>query len=470
MKLHNTLTKQTEDFKPSKAPQVSIYSCGPTVYDRAHIGNLRYFVSVDSLHRTMAVSGLEVKHTINLTDIDDKTIAASQRDYGDDAPEIALAKLTKLYEELFFEDSKKIGINLESLNFIKATDSIEQIQVLIKKLIEHKFAYIADDGIYFSIEAYKNSGKIYGQLSKINSANTSRARITNDEYDKQSVHDFALWKLQKDDEPAWPFVIDGKDYLGRPGWHIECSAMSEVSLGIPFDIHTAGVDLIFPHNENEIAQSTAASKYASYANYFVHSEHLLIDDRKMSKSLGNFVTVADVEQRGFDPLTLRLLFLQSHYRTLANFTWELMEAAQTRLNGLRNFASLRWQTRKSAPKIKAKIDELAYSLKEAMYNDLDTPKALALISILQNLSENGGIRPTDESDFVKLLELIDKLLGLDLTKQPDISKEQKSVIDQRDGFRKSKDWAKSDQLRDQLSEEGIGLRDYDNSQIWYRLR
>jgi cysteinyl-tRNA synthetase len=294
MKLYNTLTKKVADFKPLKAGHVSIYSCGPTVYDHIHIGNLSSFIYVDTLRRVLENQNYTVKQVMNFTDIDDKTIKRSLEKYPDLDAMTALNKLTSYYTKLFLSDIQSIGNDIGAVNFIKATASIKDMQNLISYLHAKGFAYVTEDGVYFSIKAYVQSGKNYGQLTTISVASTSKARIDNDEYDKESAHDFALWKVQRDGEPAWPFSLDGKDLTGRPGWHIECSAMSQKALGIPFDIHTGGIDLIFPHHENEIAQSTAGHDFNELANIFFHNEHLLVDSKKMSKSLKNFFTLEAV--------------------------------------------------------------------------------------------------------------------------------------------------------------------------------
>ena len=246
LKLYNSLGRKIEEFKPV-GDTVKIYSCGPTVYDNVHIGNLSSFIFADSLNRAIELADFKLKHVMNITDVDDKTIRRSQEDDNESSPEIALKELTTKYELIFKDDIKAVGVNQDRYQFIRATDSIAAIQDLIRKLIDDGFAYITDDGIYFSITEYQKSGKKYGQLIDLDIKDSSKARINNDEYDKHSVHDFALWKLRREGEPSWSFEINGKDYFGRPGWHIECSAMSTEMLGQPFDIHTGGIDLIFPH-------------------------------------------------------------------------------------------------------------------------------------------------------------------------------------------------------------------------------
>lgn len=468
MKLYNTLSRKVEDFNSIKNGEVSVYTCGPTVYDHIHIGNLSSFIYADILHRTLKSTGLKVKHVMNFTDVDDKTIARSAAESSDDEPLNALKQLTKKYSDIFLDDMKAVGVDTEDIQFVSATDSIEAMQTLISELYDRKFAYIAEDGVYFSIQAYKDSGKKYGQLTEVTVDNTSHARIRNDEYDKESAHDFALWKLKTGNEPSWEFELDGHQLAGRPGWHIECSAMSSQALGQPFDIHTGGVDLIFPHHENEIAQSTAGKSDESYAKYFVHNEHLLVDGRKMSKSLNNFFTLRDIKEKGYEPLAFRLMVLQGNYRNQSNFTWDNLEAAQNRLKNYRAMADLRWQHNSGAVYAR-EIDEVKDYILDAMANDLDTPSVLASLSTLESAIGAGGLDSKANIAFADLLALVDNILGLDLSPRPDISEEQKQLISQREQARQDNDWSKSDELRDQLQQQGLGVRDTEHGTIWFRL-
>ncbi|HTE22070.1 MAG TPA: cysteine--tRNA ligase [Candidatus Limnocylindria bacterium] len=472
MKLHNTLTRKIQVFKPLHTNTVRLYSCGPTVYNHAHIGNLSSYIFADTLRRTLQATGYTVQHVMNFTDVDDKTIRRSAEQYPDMSPEEALQKLTGTYKQIFLGDMAAIGNDTSAMKFVSATDSIEGMRALITDLYTDGFAYIAEDGVYFSIEKYKQSGKKYGQLLKLDSSNTSAARIDNDEYDKESVHDFALWKTRKGDEPAWEFELDGHELLGRPGWHIECSVMSDNNLGQPFDIHTGGVDLIFPHHENEIAQSTAG-KGDVYATYFVHNEHLLVDGKKMSKSLGNFFTLQDVRERGYDPLAFRLLVLQSHYRNQSNFTWENLGAAQNRLQKWQAMADLVFQP------VDSKQDNLALQkvdwqepqklIKQQLGEDLNTPEA---ITWLDRLSDDIEFLPNDPKTlkhFKDFLAFVDRVFGLNLSNRTDITPSQKDILKQRQKARNDKEWAKSDQLRDELKEQGIEVRDTAHGQIWHHI-
>ncbi len=470
IKLHNTLTKSVDELQPTNPEMVTIYSCGPTVYDHVHIGNLSAFIAADILRRTISANGLAVKHVMNFTDVDDKTIRRSHEKYPDMNAMDALRKLTTEYGELFLRDMRLIGNDIDALTFIKATDdaTIEGMRSLITDLHEKGFAYVAEDGVYFSIDAYKKSGKTYGQLVEITESSTSNARIQNDEYDKDSAHDFALWKTQKDGEPAWEFTLDGNDISGRPGWHVECSVMSRMELSQPFDIHTGGIDLAFPHHENEIAQSTAGHDNPTYAQFFVHNEHVLVDGKKMAKSAGNFYTLHDLQEKGVDPLAFRLLVLQSHYRKPTNFSLENAEAAHNRLRHWRNIAALRHQTHTTLDK-DGENPPLAVigKIRETLSNDLNTPQALMLIDEVFSQLESQSLNKVDHSALVQLLEAIDSMLGLQLcATTPDITDEQKQLIMERQRAREAKDWATSDTLRETFAKQGLIIRDTPVGPVW----
>jgi cysteinyl-tRNA synthetase len=469
MKLYNTLTRKLEELASLDGKTIRIYSCGPTVYDHAHIGNLSAYVFADTLRRAIGFTGFSTKHVMNYTDVDDKTIRRSHEQYPEADPRVALKLLTDKYIAIFRTDMDRIGNDLGAMSFVRATETIKPMQELITTLHEAGFAYIADDGVYFSIEAYRKSGKTYGQLLELTQANTSEARIQNDEYDKESVHDFALWKTQKDGEPAWEYTLDGHNLKGRPGWHIECSVMSRQELGQPFDIHTGGIDLIFPHHENEIAQSTALETDPRMAAFFAHNDHILVDGKKMSKSAQNFYTLEDVVAKGYDPLAFRIKILQSHYRNAVNFTWESLEASQNLLTNLRAWADLKHQPHAAAAP-DAHVDEsYATALKkvmEAIDDDLNTSVALAEFATLANQAETVGV---DRDKIQNMLNITDKLFGLQLANRPTINDTQKHMIADRQAARDAKDWATSDKLRDELKEQGITVRDTANGPIWSRI-
>lgn len=456
-KFYSSLSRKVEELKPIKAGKVSLYTCGPTVYDHVHIGNLRTYIFEDMLRRTLKSSGLEVMHVMNITDVDDKTIKRSHEKYPGLDPKDALKKLTNEYENLFFKDAAKVGIDLSSSKIVKATDHIDDMQKLIRQIPSK---YISNDGIYFDIEKYKN----YGALVKLDRSH-SHHRINNDEYDKDHVADFALWKIKTEGEPSWPFEIDGRNMEGRPGWHIECSAMSVKYLGQPFDIHTGGVDLIFPHHENEIAQSRSANN-KPLANYFVHSEHLLVDGHKMSKSLKNFYAIDDILAKGIEPLAFRLLVLQAHYRHQLNFTWEALNGAQSFLNRLQAWADLQFQPnlghKKDAGALYAKA---LVDIRKVLNDDLNTGQALAVLSRLTSAAEQAGVDPKKQTPFLKQ---IDQLLGLGLSGRKDITDEDKSLIIAREEARKRGDWEKADNLRIKLLDQSIEINDTPHGPAWFR--
>jgi cysteinyl-tRNA synthetase len=454
MKLYNSLTKQIEDFIPSK-DTISMYSCGPTVYNNLHIGNLSAFVYADLLRRVLTASFPEhkVRHVMNITDVDDKTIRDS-KDIDND-PMQALLSFTRKYEQVFMDDMSKIGNDLSSMEFIRATDSIEEMLDLIRELYNNKIAYIADDGVYFSIEEYKKRGKTYGQLVHIDESSTSSSRIQNDEYDKESAHDFALWKQAKDGEPSWAFELDGHKLDGRPGWHIECSAMSRRLLGQPFDIHTGGIDLKFPHHENEIAQSTACTENPVMASVFVHNEHVLVEGTKMSKSLGNFYTLRDLDEKGYDPMAFRMLVLQGHYRNSVNFSWDNLEAAQNNLDKWRKIAALRWQT--EGTETFSEIDSVVKKFSDALEDDLSTPKALFYIEAAMGLLIKNHTKVTIDQ-FERVFKLVDESLGFDILRDTPNNKEVRILAERyAEAYAKAKttgNFMASDTLREQIENKG----------------
>lgn len=441
--LHNTLTGTKDLFKPITAGKIGIYSCGPTVYDRIHIGNIRAYVFPDVLRRFLIQQGNEVTLVRNITDVDDKTIKSSQQEG------VSLKELTQKYETIFFDDLARL--NIEQANFSpRATEHIDDMVAIIKILLDKGLAYSAKDGIYFSISKSKNYGNLVGL--KIDSTK-QEARIANDEYDKENPQDFALWKFwtPADGEVFWQTDI-GK---GRPGWHIECSAMSVKYLGQPFDIHTGGVDLIFPHHTNEIAQSEGVTDGEPLANYFLHNGHIMIENAKMAKSAGNFITLADIEAKGISPLSYRYWLLTAHYRTLANFTWEALAGADQAMKRLVNALAEIIETdgRSDASFLQKSA--------EALSDDLNTSKVLALI---WEILKNSTLR---EADKKATIFEIDAILGLNLKKQvEDLSsrsveapEEVKHLLSERENARKEANWDESDSIRQKISELGWKIED-----------
>lgn len=473
MKLVNSLSATLEEFKPIDTGKVRMYSCGPTVYNNLHIGNLSAFIYADTLRRTLEVSGFDVQHVMNITDVDDKTIRDSKREYPDDDPKIALKKLTDRYTDVFMKDLESTGNDVSHITFISAVETIPEMIELTQRIIDAGIGYLTDDGVYFSIQAYKQTGHPYGLLQKV-SLSEAKSRVANDEYDKESASDFALWKATTDGEPAWDasFTFEGKTFemAGRPGWHIECSAMSEKLLKVPFDIHTGGIDLKFPHHENEIAQ-TCASGASSLSTYFVHNNHILVDGRKMSKSLGNFYTLRDIEDKGYTADAFRLLVLESHYSSESNFTFEILDAATNRLKKWRATADRLHQQIVVQENTEQKdIDDILKQIILSMQDDLDTPNALTLVDGFMDTLLIQSMDDSNRAGYKKSLRTIETILGITLLIEDPLSEDVLQLLESRVKAREAKEWDKSDMLRKELEAHSIGVQDTSSGQqIWYRL-
>jgi len=430
LKLYNTLSKKIEDV-PEK-DHINLYTCGPTVYNYAHIGNLRSYIMADLLYRTLKYDGYKPKWVMNITDIDDKTIKGTIAKYGGQATLENLREFTKFYLDEFLKDLGEVNVLKDEITFIRVTDVMSQIQQFIVDLINKGYAYKAEDGsTYFSIEKYQKDFGDYGELvgHKFLEGKKVGARVAVDEYEKENLSDFALWK-------AWDKITDGQIFWdhpvlgkGRPGWHIECSVINQIGFkGEPTDIHTGGVDLIFPHHTNEIAQSQALLGKGNFVKHWFHSEHLLVDGKKMSKSAGNFYKLKDLKH----PLAswaLRYTFLQSHYRSQQNFTMESLDASGNRLAGLINYMSYAGGGNV--------ID------KKSLNNDLNVPKAIS---------------GSDEK-FV-----FTELLGAKLQSVEELPEEIKNLSSQRQKAREQKDFKKSDELRKQIESLGYEVMDMSEGQ------
>ncbi len=437
--LYNTLTRKIRAFKPIKPKIVKMYSCGPTVYNYAHIGNLRTYIFNDILKRVLTHLGFKVKHAMNITDVDDKTIKGSQQE------KTPLKEFTRKYEDSFFNDINELNIIKPILT--KATENINEMVKIIKKIMEKKYAYKAEDGVYFSISKFKN----YGKLANLEKIKKTKARILADNYDKSNARDFALWKfyVKEDGNVFWETEI-GK---GRPGWHIECSAMSMRFLGEHFDIHTGAQDLIFPHHTNEIAQSeTATGK--KFVNYWLHPAFLNMKEEKMSKSLGNIITLKEIKDSGYLPVHFRYLCLLTHYRKPLLFSFENLDSAKNSFERLkRKLIELRKESHKGLDKRK----EYELQFHKAIYYDLNIPKALQVFW-----------KALDDFDFapkkkIALLEHFDSVLGLGIKDMREISlilpKEVEKLIQARERLRKNKLWAEADIIRERIRESGYLISD-----------
>lgn len=439
LKLYNSLTRKKEVFKPIRGDQVKIYSCGPTVYDHPHIGNFRAFLLPDLLQRVLRyVERYDVTWIMNITDIDDKMIARSKKDFPDYEPMLALAKLADKYTDVFIDDIEKIGILRGDITRLpRATDHIDTMQNIIKQLIADDYAYISDGSIYFSVERYTGAGNKYGRLVDLDFE--AKARVTDDQDQKEGVADFVLWKATKDGEPSWSFDIDGQDYPGRPGWHIECSAMSTQFLGQPFDIHTGGVDLKFPHHENELAQCEGTQ-----ANYYLHNEHLSIESAKMSKSLGNIKTLDGIK----DPMAYRYLVMGAHYRSQMDFSTKDIESAGERIANLRAYTDQLMLARHGQlPKIDdtGNVAQFVYQLQEALRDDLNTPKALSAVSLIEG--------KVYSEDAKAAMNLFNEVFGLRLVDDTPLKGHILQVIDRYEEARQAQDYKLSDALREKLQKE-----------------
>ncbi|MBP9711818.1 MAG: cysteine--tRNA ligase [Candidatus Pacebacteria bacterium] len=437
--LRNTFSREKEEFVPLNEDKVLFYSCGPTVYNYPHIGNYRAYVFADTLKRVLSYNGYNVKHIMNLTDIDDKTIRESQRERK------SLKEFTEFYSTEFFKDIESLHI-LPPTKFTKATDYIDEMVEIIKKLEAKGIAYKSADGsVYFNIKKFPEYGKL-SHLDLSEQKENASGRIQTDEYDKDNVQDFALWKAwdEQDGEVYWETEL-GK---GRPGWHIECSAMSMANLGEQIDIHTGGVDNIFPHHENEIAQSEGVTG-KQFSKYWMHNEWVLVDQKKMSKSANNFYTLREVIERGIQPVAYRFWLLMANYTTRVNFVWEALEASETALKRLfALYVDLGNETGNVHEEYQTKFTEF-------INDDLNTPRA---ISLLWDVMKDENMSPADKKatilDFDKVLGL-----GFENVKADVIPDEVQKLVTERETARQEKDFKKSDEIRAQINNLGYEVKD-----------
>ena len=444
LRFYNTLSRTKEDFSPIDKKEVRMYTCGPTVYDYAHIGNYRAYIFADTLKRVLLYSGYKVKHIMNLTDIDDKTICDSQKEGK------TLKEFTEFYTEEFYKDIKSLNI-LHPVKFTKATDYIAEMVDIIKKLLDKKLAYKSEDGsIYFDIKKFKNYGRL-AHLVLENQKENAAGRIKTDEYDKDNVQDFALWKAwdEKDGNVFWETDL-GK---GRPGWHIECSAMSMKNLGEELDIHTGGVDNIFPHHENEIAQSEGSTG-KHFVKYWMHNEWILVDQKKMAKTFKNFYTLRDVIDKGINPLAYRFWLLMGHYRTRMNFVWEALEGSGI---ALKRLYRLYIELGEDISDISSKYQQ---KFKEYLEDDLDTPRALTLLwDLLKDDKISNADKKATVLDFDKVLGL-----GFENLKEEIIPENILKLAKEREEVRNKKNFKKSDELREKINSLGYEVKDMSDGQ------
>ena len=464
LRFFNTLTRKQEEFHPLEEGKVRMYICGPTVWNFAHIGNFRTFVFGDILRRYLKFKGYQVTHVFNLTDIDDRIINEAA------ARGISIDEFTAPYIQYFWEDFDALGNERPEVT-PRATHHIPEMIEIIQKLIDNGNAYESDGSIYYRISAFPE----YGKLSKIKfegNITGGSERVDTDKYDKEDARDFALWKLVgEEEEPGW----DAAFGRGRPGWHIECSAMSMKYLGETFDIHAGGQDLQFPHHENEIAQSEGATGKL-FAKYWIHSEFLKIDDVTMSKSKGNFFTFRDLREQGYSALAIRYLLLSVPTRKQLNFTFEGLQGAESTVERLRNFRSLVRDARTtegSATEVKGFVAKALTDFEESMDDDFNTAAALAaihdLVREVNTVLAGPGLKADDRDAVLDAIGKFDSVLGIFGPEESGtLDAEIEALVEERQEARRNRDFARSDEIRDLLAEKGIILEDTKDGVRWKR--
>ena len=469
MRLFNTLTRQQEEFAPSRDNTVRMYTCGLTVYARGHIGNFRTFVCMDVLRRTLKyVGGWTMKHVVNFTDVDDKTIAGAQREG------VSLREYTDRYIAAFHEDSQALGLEpVEEMPRATDPENLQAMSDVIKALEQRGHTYVSDGSIYFKISTMPD----YGKLARLHHEGMQAgARVNSDEYGKEEARDFVLWKSTRPGEPTWDLGLGP----GRPGWHIECSAMALRLLGdAPIDIHAGGIDLIFPHHENEIAQSECATG-KQFSRFWVHFEHLLVDDQKMSKSLGNVYTLKDITDRGKRVSALRYLLLSAHYRKQLNFTWQGLDQAEEALTRLTDFlARLESIGAGDAhPAIAERVAAACTAFDAALADDLNTAAGLAamfdLVRALNTAIDARQVSAGDVPAIRKAFDHFDRVFGVislrrtEDARPPVPIEEIERLIEARKDARRRRDFAEADRIRTDLQSRGIVLEDSPQGTRWKR--
>jgi cysteinyl-tRNA synthetase len=463
LRFYNTLSQQVEEFVPARDNTVRMYSCGPTVYDFAHIGNFRTFTFVDILRKWLRASGFRLNHVMNVTDVDDKIIRNAVAQHKE------LSEYTAVYTKAFLEDCTTLRLERpESL--VPATEHIDDMAAAIEKLAAGDHTYTSDGSVYFRIATFPG----YGKLSHNDfSGNIAGARVDVDEYEKADARDFALWKAPKEGEPFWPTAMGP----GRPGWHIECSVMAIKYLGETLDIHVGGVDLIFPHHENEIAQSESLTG-KPFSRLWMHAEFLMVEGQKMSKSLGNYFTLRDLLGKGYAPETIRYLLASAPYRKQLNFTFDGLKSAATAIDRLRNF-KLRLETDRfpegANGELAARTAAACQAFRAGMDDDLNTAEALAavfeFVRDANSAMDSGGFHAGDVPAAVDLLTLFDSVFDV---LRPTASAgglsdgDVEALIAERTAAKKARNFARADQIREQLLEQGIILEDTKSGIRWKR--
>ncbi|MGH7196428.1 MAG: cysteine--tRNA ligase [Candidatus Saccharimonadales bacterium] len=471
MQLYNTLTRKLDHFEPTNPPDVSLYTCGPTVYNYLHIGNWAAYVRWDMLVRVLRDNNYAVDWVMNVTDVGHLTGEnEGDADQGEDKLEKGARRegktaweIADFYTKDFLESINALNIQ-KPTQVVRATDHIAEQIDLIKKLEEKGFTYVIDDGVYFDTSKLTD----YGKLARLKTEDLKAGARVEYNQQKNNPTDFALWKFSPKDKQR-DMEWDSPWGKGFPGWHLECSAMAMKYLGETLDIHAGGIDHIPVHHTNEIAQSEGATG-KPFARFWLHSNFINVENTKISKSLGNDITLHQVVDKGFHPLDLRMLYLQSHYRSAANFTWGGLEAARQRRLNLQAFADLRFQLKEGGELDDNSFAEVQNVVRTELRNDLHTPEALAALSDLTAAAEDNLIAPESNQAFEAFLRYLDGMFGLQLLDSRDTSSDVKDRITKREVARANRDFQTSDTIRDELAKEGIGLRDTPLGTIWYRTK
>lgn len=467
LKLHNTLSGRIEEIVPSEGQPLKMYVCGPTVYSRAHIGNFRTFVATDVLRRTLEFLGVPVFEVMNITDVDDRIIQLASARNTD------IQDFTEAPTRAYLEDLATLRMEVPEV-MPKATEHVPEMVALIEKLMARGHTYTVDGSVYFRIASFPS----YGGLSRLDvSGIKTGARVDTDKYEKEDARDFVLWKL-KSDEPAWA-QWDAPFGRGRPGWHIECSAMSMKYLGETFDLHCGGIDLIFPHHENEIAQSECGTGRL-FAKHWMHVDHLLVENETMSKSKGNVYGIPDLLARGFRSDHVRYMLAQSHYRKAFNFTWEGLAQVETALGRIHTFWNRLLEATEGAeaPVREAVASASASALaafEAALANDLNAPEALAavhgLVSEGNTLADRGEVNAAGAAVLLGALKRMDQVFACFQPPRGDtLSEEEQGLFDARQQARKRRDFAAADAARNALQQRGVLIEDTPKGTRWKRVR
>ena len=467
LKLYNTLSGKIEEVLPEEGQPIKMYVCGPTVYSRAHIGNFRTFVATDVLRRTLKFLGSPVLEVMNITDVDDRIIQLASAQQTD------IQAFTEGPTRAYLEDLATLRMEIPEV-MPKATEHVKEMVALIERLMARGHTYTVDGSVYFRIASFPS----YGGLSRLDvSGIKTGVRVDTDKYEKEDARDFVLWKL-KGDEPAWA-QWDASFGRGRPGWHIECSAMSMKYLGETFDIHCGGIDLIFPHHENEIAQSECGTGKL-FAKHWMHVDHLLVENETMSKSKGNVYNIPDLLGRGFRSDQIRYMLAQSHYRKAFNFTWEGLAQVETALARIHTFWNRMAEVTEGPggavdPAVSAASSTALAGFEGALANDLNAPEALAavhgLVSEGNTLADRGLVNAAGAAVLIEALKRMDQVFAcFEPPKGDTLSKEEQDLFDARQEARKKRDFSAADAARKALQEKGVVIEDTPKGTRWKRVR